>query len=251
MTTGMATPRPPDEQIAANVARVRAEIAAACAWSGRHPDAITLVGVTKSADRRAVDALVAAGVHDLGENRVQDALVKFGLRGDTSPPLRSDVRLHMIGNLQTNKARDVVRHFAVVHSLNRIALAEALQEAAAQEGKIISVLIEVNLSGENAKQGATQGDVTHILEHVRDHCANLSADGLMTIAPNNADEATVRTTFRVLRELRDRMRDSFPDSALPVLSMGMSNDFPTAVEEGATHVRVGRALFVGADDSVR
>jgi len=244
MMTGITALRPPDEQIAANVARVRAEIAAACARCGRHPNEVTLIGVTKSADRHAVNALIAAGVHDLGESRVQDALVKFGLRGD-APPLPSDVRLHMIGNLQTNKARDVVRHFAVVHSLNRIALAEALQGVAAQAGGKVSVLIEVNLSDEDAKQGASEGDVIPLIRDIQMRCANVSIDGLMTIAPNNAGEVAARATFRALRELRERMRDCFPDISLPVLSMGMSNDFPIAVEEGATHIRVGRALFTG------
>jgi len=249
MMTGKTALRPLDEQIAANVARIKAEVAAACVRSGRHPNDVTLVGVTKSADRHAVNALIAAGVHDLGESRVQDALVKFGLRGD-APPLPSDVQLHMIGNLQTNKARDVVRHFAVVHSLNRIALAEALQGAAAQAGTKISVLIEVNLSDEDAKQGASKGDVTPLIREIQTRCANLSIDGFMTIAPNNvngADAVAVRATFRALRELREQMRDCFPDISFPVLSMGMSNDFPIAVEEGATHIRVGRALFAGPD----
>ena len=235
-----------DKHIQRNVACIRAEIAAACARRGRDSRDVTLIGVTKSVDRRAVNALINAGVHDLGENRVQDALLKFGLRG-TEPPLPSSTRLHMIGNLQTNKAREVARHFAVVHSLNRVALGLALQEAAQAAGTSLSVLIEVNVSGEASKQGVLMPDVHELLSEVHERCPNLTVDGLMTIAPNadTADDTAVRGIFRALRALRDELGHTFPALALPVLSMGMSNDYPIAIEEGATHIRVGRALFTG------
>jgi len=235
-----------DEQIQRNVACIRAEIAAACARSGRDSRDVTLIGVTKSVDRRAVNALIDAGVHDLGENRVQDALLKFGLRG-TESPLPSSTRLHMIGNLQTNKAREVARHFAVVHSLNRVALAVTLQEAAQAAGISLSVLIEVNVSGEASKQGVLMPDVHELLSGVHERCPNLTVDGLMTIAPNadTGDDTAVREIFRALHALRGELRHAFPALVLPVLSMGMSNDYPIAIEEGATHIRVGRALFTG------
>lgn len=233
--------------IAENVARVRENVASACIRAGRDPGDVTLIGVTKSAGRPAVDALLAAGVRDLGENRVQDALAKFGLRpADGLPPLPPDVRLHMIGNLQTNKARDVARAFSVVHSLNRFELADALDRVAG-DASPISVLLEVNLSGEMSKQGIPSEETREFLGYVLTHCSVLSLDGLMTIGPNTDDAAAVRAAFRRLRELRDELRREFPALPLPVLSMGMSNDYPLAVEEGATHIRVGRALFTGIE----
>lgn len=232
--------------IAGNVAHVRENVAATCARVGRDPADVTLVAVTKSVGRPAVDALIAAGVRDLGENRVQDALAKFGLRGNL-PPLPSDVRLHMIGNLQTNKAREVARTFAVVHSLNRSALADALHRAVVP-GTGVSVLLEANLSGETAKQGARVEDVVDLMGYVSAHCPSLTLDGLMTIAPHTDDVTAIRATFRHLRELRDELRQAFPALPLPVLSMGMSNDYSLAVEEGATHIRVGRALFAGLEN---
>lgn len=244
----MAT-RTPETTLAANVARVREGIAAACGRAGRHPDAVTLIAVTKGVGRPAVDALLAAGVRDLGESRVQDALAKFGLRGDAHPPLPPGVRLHMIGNLQTNKARDAVQAFTVVHSLNRPALADDLDRALVAAQKPFAALMEVNLSGEATKQGASVAEARELARHVLTHCAALSLEGLMTIAPRTDDARAVRAAFRRLRELRDELRTAYPALPLPVLSMGMSSDYPLAVEEGATHVRVGRALFAGVEET--
>ncbi len=227
---------------------MRERITAACAHAGRHPDDVTLIAVTKGVGRPAVDALLAAGVRDLGESRVQDALAKFGLRGNDHPPLPPGVRLHMIGNLQTNKAREVVRAFAVVHSLNRVALADDLDRAALALRKPFAALIEVNLTDEATKQGASVAEARELARHVLTHCSALSLEGLMTIAPHTDDADAVRATFRRLRELRDELHRAFPALPLPVLSMGMSNDYPIAVEEGATHVRVGRALFAGIEN---
>ncbi len=227
-----------------NVSRVRAEIAAACRRVGRNPDEVTLIGVTKSVDRPLADALIAAGVHDIAENRVQDAVEKFGRRS-SFPPLPADVRLHMIGNLQTNKARDIVGLCPTIHSLNRTAIADALQRAAARQQIICEVLLEVNAAQDEAKQGADLSDVVYLQGYVITSCANLHLLGLMTIAPHVTNPEDARPAFRALRELRDMLTQEYPAQPLPMLSMGMSNDFPIAIEEGATHVRIGRALFVG------
>jgi pyridoxal phosphate enzyme (YggS family) len=227
-----------------NVARVRAEIAAACARAGRNPDDVTLIGVTKTVDRAVVDALVAAGVRDIGENRVQDAVAKLGWRSP-SPPLPDDVRLHMIGNAQTNKARDIVRLFTCVHSLNRPELADALHHEATKQRKRLSVLIEVNMAGEESKQGIDPDGVSDLLGYVIANTPTLDPIGLMTIGPLVTEAESTRPAFQALSALRERLRDTYPTLPLPVLSMGMSNDYPVAVEEGATHVRVGRALFAG------
>lgn len=228
----------------ANVTRVRGEIAAACARVGRSPDDVTLIGVTKSVDRPVVDALVAAGVRDIGENRVQDAVAKFGWRSPASP-LPTDVRLHMIGNAQTNKARDIARLFHCVHSINRPAIAAALDAECQKRGRRLPVLIEVNIAAEGSKQGAGLDAVEDLMGYVGNEMRSLALVGLMTIAPLTADAATTRACFRDLRALRDRLQAETPGRALPVLSMGMSNDYVIAVEEGATHVRIGRALFHG------
>ncbi len=230
--------------IEGNIARVRHEIAAACRRVGRAPEDVTLIGVTKSVDREVADALIASGVQDIAENRVQDAMEKFGRRG-THPPLPDGVRLHMIGNLQTNKARDVVDLFEIVHSVNRVALAQALQREAARRELPLDVLLEVNTAGDVAKQGVDLSEAIGLMGYVVDECKNLRLVGLMTIAPHIEHPEDTRPAFRALRELRDSLQRANPDNPLPLLSMGMSNDFPIAIEEGATHIRVGRALFVG------
>lgn len=233
-----------DAIVRGNVSRVRAEIAAACQRAGRNADAVTLIGVTKSVNRPIADALIAAGLHDIAENRVQDAVEKFGSRSPF-PPLPAGVRLHMIGNLQTNKARDVVTLFATIHSVNRPAIADALQRLAARQGVQREVLLEVNAPHDAAKQGIGPEEVEGLYGYVVNNCPNLRLVGLMTIAQQVADPEDTRPAFRSLRELRDMLLQSHPSHPLPVLSMGMSHDFPIAIEEGATHIRVGRALFVG------
>lgn len=227
-----------------NVSRVRAEIEAACRRAGRHPEEVTLIGVTKSVGRSLADALVAAGVHDIAENRVQDAVEKFGRRSP-DPPLPADVRLHMIGNLQTNKARDVVSLFSTIHSVNRTAVGDALQRECVRQGVQRDVLLEVNATHDVSKQGIEPGAVFNLMGYVTANCESLRIVGLMTIAAQVVNPEDARPAFRSLRLLRDEIARSQPSHPLPMLSMGMSNDFPIAIEEGATHIRVGRALFSG------
>jgi PLP dependent protein len=227
-----------------NVSRVRTLIAEACHRVGRNPAEVTLIGVTKSVGRSIADALVAAGVQDIAENRVQDAVGKFGRRS-LSPPLPADVRLHMIGNLQTNKARDVVSLFTTVHSVNRAAVADALQREAERQGVQRDILLEVNAVNDPAKQGADLSGVVSLKGYVVEHCDRLRLVGLMTIAPQVSEPEDARAAFQSLRLLRETLLAANPSHPLPILSMGMSNDFPIAIEEGATHVRVGRALFSG------
>lgn len=230
--------------IQSNVARVRAKIVAACGRAGRNPDEVTLIGVTKSVGRPLADALIAAGVHDIAENRVQDAVEKFGRRS-LGPPLPPQVRLHMIGNLQTNKARDVVSLFTTIHSINRTAVADALQHECLRQGVQRDVLLEVNAAHDVSKQGIDPREVRYLLGYVMERCPNLRVVGLMTIAAQVAVAEDARPAFRSLRRLRDEIVHAHSSPPLPVLSMGMSNDFPIAIEEGATHIRVGRALFTG------
>jgi PLP dependent protein len=210
--------------------RVRARIAAACARSGRDPADVTLVAVTKGQSVETIARLVAAGQRVLGENRLQEWRDKHAALG-------GDVEWHLVGHLQRNKVRTCTP-FALIHSLDSLRLAEALEEEGARTGHVFPVLIQVNVSGEATKHGVAPADTvtlleaTHALPHVR-------VEGLMTMAPYHEDPERARGVFRALRDLRARL-------GLRVLSMGMSGDLDVAIEEGATHVRVGTALFAPA-----
>ncbi|HUG13538.1 MAG TPA: YggS family pyridoxal phosphate-dependent enzyme [Thermomicrobiales bacterium] len=216
--------------------RVHDQIERSARSTGRTASDITLVGVSKMVDRAAVDLAYACGLRDFGENRVQDARAKF------AEDVPADLRLHLIGSLQTNKARHVVGSFHLVHSVDRDALVDALDARASQIGVTQSVLIQVNIAREEQKHGCIAEDTSGLIERVLD-APNLALKGLMTMAPlvSTIDEA--RPIFAELRALRDRLRDRYPEANLRHLSMGMTNDFPAAIEEGATIVRVGRAIF--------
>jgi pyridoxal phosphate enzyme (YggS family) len=224
--------------LASRVQRIVGEVSEAAARSGRDPAAVTVVGVSKTVGRDAVDAAYAAGIRHFGENRVHDAAAKF------ANPLPDDATLHMIGHLQTNKAAMATRLFAQIDSVDRSSLIAELQKHGQKLNRVIPVLLQVNVAGEQQKAGCAPEAVNHLVPEIL-NAANLDLRGLMTIAPLVDDAETVRPVFRGLRELRDRLRARHPDRDLPILSMGMSNDFGVAIEEGATHVRIGRALFLG------
>ena len=223
--------------LATRLATVHERVSAAAARSGRPAEAVTLVGVCKMADRAAIDEAYAAGLRHFGENRVQDALAKFG---DARP---ADLVLHLIGHLQTNKARDAVTLFQV-DPLRRQRAACSTRSSArrARFDLVVPVLLEINIAGEASKQGVSPEAAEALVAHAAG-LPHLRPRGLMTIAPLVDDAEAVRPVFRALRELRDRLRDAHPDWELPDLSMGMTNDYPVAIEEGATLVRVGRAIF--------
>lgn len=220
----------------ARIARVRETIAAAARRAGRDPDAVTLVAVCKTVERPTVDEAYRCGLRHFGENRVQVAKAKFAAdRPD-------DLALHLIGSLQTNKARDAVALFDVIHSVDRAGLIDALVKEAVRAGKRLPVLVEVNIAGEASKHGADPTEAPALLRRLAaEPC--LEPRGLMAMAPLVADPEDARPAFRALRELRDSLRRANPELELPDLSMGMTNDYPIAVEECATIVRVGRAIF--------
>jgi pyridoxal phosphate enzyme (YggS family) len=216
------------EAIARNLAAVKARIAAACARAGRDPAGVTLVAVSKTHPAEAIAAALGAGQVHFGENRVQEAMRKFpGLRG-AHPALR----LHLIGGLQTNKAREAVRIADVIESLDRPKLADALAEAMAKENRRPDLLVQVNTGDEPQKSGVPRAEADAFIAACQ---ARFGAQvlGLMCIPPVEADP---RPHFRTLRALAAA-------HGLAVLSMGMSADFEAAIEEGATHVRVGSAIF--------
>jgi pyridoxal phosphate enzyme (YggS family) len=216
------------QDIRANVERVRERIARAAERAGRRPDDVLLVAVSKTVEAERVRAAVAAGITALGENRVQEARAKIAEIG-------RPVAWHLIGHLQTNKARDAVELFDVIHSVDRIELARELDRRAHARDRVVKVLLQVNAGGEATKGGVAPEAVAETLEALVP-LRNLAVRGLMTIPPEVERAEEARGWFQALRKLAER-------HALPELSMGMSGDFEVAVEEGATMVRVGTAIF--------
>jgi hypothetical protein len=216
-----------------NIMRVSERIERAARRAGRDPKSIRLVAVSKTVDTGRIREAIDAGVSILGENYVQEAQRKIEEIGHP-------VSWHFIGHLQTNKAKAAVRLFDAVHSVDSPALAEELNRRAEQGGRVLPVLIEVNLSGESTKFGADEERVWTLAQKILD-LKHLSLQGLMTMPPYFEEPEMSRPYFVRLRDLRDRMvREGIP---LKELSMGMSNDFEIAIEEGATYVRVGTAIF--------
>ena len=225
--------------VAASVARVRERIAAAARRSGRRADDVTLVAVTKGVALSRILAAGTCGVTDFGENRVQEAVPKITtLRAQGL----STARYHMVGHLQRNKVRGAVQIFDVVHSVDSAALAAAFSQRAAASGRVVDVLLQVNVAQEPQKFGLAPDALASVLRKVVGLAA-LRVIGLMTIAPQTDDAGRARPVFRRLRELRDGMAQTSVAPLLVHLSMGMSDDFEVAVEEGATIVRIGRAIF--------
>lgn len=229
------------QAIRENVASIRQRIEAACARAGRNVAEVTLVAVSKTVEPARIRAAIAAGINVLGENRVQEAQSKLEeLRALSN---EQQVQWHLIGHLQSNKARRAVELFDAVHSVDSLKLAEKLAQAAAEVGKRLPVFLEVNLGEEDSKAGVAVEAVLPLCEAVS-KLAALELKGLMAVPPFLADTEAVRPYFRRLRELReDALKTGVAGPGLCELSMGMSNDFEVAIEEGATFVRVGTALF--------
>lgn len=227
----------PPEALARHIDDVRRRIADAAERSGRDPRAVTLVAVSKTVDRATVDAAYALGLRHFGENRVQDSVRKY------AEPLPPDAELHLIGQLQSNKARQAATLFSVIESVDRPSLIDALEREADRLGRPLPVLLQVNVAGEAQKAGCSPEDAPALAARLVASPA-CEMRGLMTIAPLVADPEQVRPVFARLRTLRDELREH-TGAALSVLSMGMSDDFVVAISEGATHVRVGRAVFAG------
>jgi PLP dependent protein len=224
--------------IASAVAAVREQIRRAAARAGRSPDEITLVAVSKTHPPDAVRAAFAAGVRDFGENKVQEALPKIEALADLAA---QGLRWHLVGHLQTNKARRAVTAFDRIHSVDSAGLAARLERAAAELGITVSVLVQVELAGEETKSGLSESAVLPALEAMRPF-GQLRLAGLMTLPPYSEDPETTRPYFRRLRAMRDFAAERGLLQGRE-LSMGMSGDFEVAIEEGATIVRVGTAIF--------
>jgi len=201
--------------------------------AGREAASVTLVAVSKTVPVEVVREALAAGVTILGENRVQEARDKIAV-------LSGRATWHLVGHLQTNKAKLAVQLFDLIHSLDSPRLAEALDRSAEQAGRVVRCLVEVNLGGEESKSGTTEEGVRPLLEEAA-RLAHLRIEGLMTVPPFLPDPEQVRPFFRRLRSLRDKLAGE--GFRLAELSMGMTHDFEVAIEEGATMVRIGTAIF--------
>lgn len=214
---------------------VSAAIAAACVKAGRSTDEIRVIGVTKTVEPDAMEPLLRAGVREFGENRWQHAKTLL------ESPLAAQATWHFIGHLQTNKAKYIVPRFAYVHSIDSLELIEELERQGQRFEQQVRGLIQVNVSGEESKFGATPSETAKLVQ-AAETCQHVHVVGLMTMAPQGASETETKSVFRGLADLRAELRQRFTQSSLTELSMGMSDDFEWAIEEGATMVRIGRRL---------
>jgi pyridoxal phosphate enzyme (YggS family) len=221
--------------LAGNLQSLRERIDAAARRAGRASDAVTLVGISKTMPADRVREAVAAGLLDLGENKVQEARDKIDAVGPGP-------RWHLVGHLQGNKANLAARLFDVVHSVDGVDLLERLERGAIAAGRKVTALVQADLAGEATKSGAPPGAIDAILERAAG-CSAVTVRGLMILPPHEEDPERARPWFRRLRELREALARRHARLDLDELSMGMTGDFEVAIEEGATLVRVGRALF--------
>ncbi len=222
--------------IAQNIDDIRSRIKAACLRSGRDPDSVQLIAVTKTIDAEQINIAVEAGLNILGENRVQEVLHKYEV-------INGDVSWHLIGHLQTNKVRQIIDKVTLIHSLDSLHLANELQKRASLRNKPVQVLVEVNVGQEETKFGLSPDEVPEFLESLK-AMEHIQVRGLMTVAPFLDDPEDDRMIFRRLKVLfEDLKKLNLPNVQMEHLSMGMTHDFEIAVEEGATMVRVGTGIF--------
>ena len=235
--------------IEVRIHEVREHIADAANRAGRNPEDVLLIAVSKTYGMDAIDAACEAGVRNFGENRVEEAAIKIPISNGKLP---ADITWHMIGHIQSRKTSEVSALFQWVHSADRVKIARRLSDAAGEVGQVLEVLLEVNVSGEESKSGFDLSKWPNDPKHYSDLMNEIETmlafpgirvQGLMTMAPYSADPESARPLFRRLRELRDALREQFPQVAWTHLSMGMTADYEVAVEEGATMVRVGTAIF--------
>jgi pyridoxal phosphate enzyme (YggS family) len=222
--------------VSENLKHVMDRIAAAARRAGRDPSSVRLVTVTKTVDHDRIRQAIAAGAAILGENRVQEAKEKIEALGKVAS-------WHLIGHLQTNKSKYAVKLFDLIHSVDTLELAKEIDKQAAKAGKVQDVLIEVSIAGEAAKAGVSIGDTVRLVKEAAG-LKHIRVLGLMTMPPFSDDPEDSRPYFRKLRDLADAVRkEGIAGMSMNELSMGMSGDFEVAIEEGATLVRVGTAIF--------
>lgn len=217
-----------------NLVKVRERVASAVEKAGRAPQSVKLIAVSKTFPVEAVQSAYAAGQRLFGENKVQDLALK-------NAALPEDIEWHMIGHLQSNKAKLAVENADYIHAVDSVKLLKRIDRLAGELGRSPKVFLEINVSGEESKFGVDTELVKDLAQEAT-KCENISVRGLMTMAPFGVPEDELRSVFSLLRKLRDNLQTEF-DLDLPELSMGMSGDFEIAIEEGATMVRVGTSIF--------
>ncbi|MFD2628305.1 YggS family pyridoxal phosphate-dependent enzyme [Oceanobacillus kapialis] len=220
-------------QVAAKLEEINRKIEHACLKSNRSIEEITLIGVTKYVTIERTEEAIQAGVHHIGENRLE------GFREKYDHFQGMDLKWHFIGTLQSRKVKDIIHQVDVIHSLDRLSLAKEINKRAQQT---VDCFIQVNVSKEESKHGLSPEEVLPFLEKLRDH-QKIQVVGLMTMAPHTEDETVVRQVFKRLAELKEQVQEKgYEHAPCTYLSMGMSNDYEVAIEEGATHIRIGSKL---------
>lgn len=216
--------------------RIQDLIEEAARKSGRTGKDVRLVGISKTVTRASVNAAYAAGLREFGENRVDMAIEKF------AENVPDDLILHMVGPMRAEEVDKIAGRFALIHSLGEAGLANALNSRCEREGIVQPVLLQINVGREVQKHGCSVEDAPQLLEQVLE-LPSLDVQGFMTMAPFHAEPEETRPVFAEMRSIAEKLRSRYPEASLPILSMGMTNDFTVAVEEGSTMVRVGRAIF--------
>ncbi|SCH14704.1 MULTISPECIES: YggS family pyridoxal phosphate-dependent enzyme [unclassified Romboutsia] len=225
------------EHIKENIQAINDKIEDSAKRSKRNKDEITLLGVTKTVDTNAILEAINCGITDVGENKPQELARKYDIIGDK-------VRWHLIGTLQTNKVKYIIDKVYMIHSLDREALCEEIQKRAEKIGRTIDCLVQVNISKEESKHGLNKENVIEFIKNTSQKYKNIKIKGLMTMAPFTSDDNEIRSVFKELKELSLEIKSlNIQDVSMDKLSMGMSNDFEIAIEEGSTIVRVGTSIF--------
>lgn len=225
------------DNIKCNMIDIKNKIDKACELSNRNKEEVTLIAVSKTVDVDAIKEAINYGATDFGENKPQELARKFETIGD-------DVNWHLIGSLQTNKVKYIIDKVYMIHSIDRLSLCDEIQKRAEKIGKTINCLIQVNISKEESKHGILEEDAIDFVKTIAKNYPNIRIKGLMTMAPNTDDKELVRSVFKGLKDLAIKIdKENIENISMDELSMGMSNDFEIAVEEGATFVRVGTSIF--------
>lgn len=225
------------DNIKCNMIDIKNKIDKACELSNRNKEEVTLIAVSKTVDVDAIKEAINSGATDFGENKPQELARKFETIGD-------DVNWHLIGSLQTNKVKYIIDKVYMIHSIDRLSLCDEIQKRAEKIGKTINCLIQVNISKEESKHGILEEDAIDFVKTIAKNYPNIRIKGLMTMAPNTDDKELVRSVFKGLKDLAIKIeKENIENISMDELSMGMSNDFEIAVEEGATFVRVGTSIF--------
>lgn len=223
--------------IKSNLINIEKRINDSCKTSDRSNDEVKLISVTKTVDIDAVNEAIECGVTDVGENKPQELARKYEVIGDR-------VKWHLIGSLQTNKVKYIIDKVYMIHSIDRLSLCDEIQKRAQSIDRQINCLIQVNISKEESKHGILEEDAIDFIKNISNNYPNIRVKGLMTMAPNTDDKNLIKSVFRGLKDLANKIdHENINNVSMEALSMGMSNDFEIAIEEGATFVRVGTSIF--------